>query len=371
MAIVWRKSVYDSETGTCSWVVSKTTHVGLVVGFLPSREIRVMSDVYAMAHFVTVYDPATKTSHELRIGTNFENDTRSGVATVDILPEHKAVMAKAAAAAKVKADAYRSAKEAEEVAAKAARLEAEARAAVLPVVIGAEVVVIKGRKVKVGTRGVVFWAKDGEYGPRVGLKDSMGKEHWTSEDNVKTVVPGMGPYDTPVEGWAEYSAKSAVHSDAWHKAAPKKGSDVIHLASGVRGYVFWKDGVRIGVKRKGAKKGEDAIWCDAWEVSLVARDGTATAVPRYPAPLPFTAAPVAPKAGFTDLDVNSDPGPVTKPAPLPLVPALAHLPEPYCRIRGVKAMENGCYNALGKDGQFLMTLTAKSAAQIRALLETS
>ena len=50
---------------------------------------------------------------------------------------------------------------------------------------GRTAVVFKGRKVPVGTRGVIIWLGSGAYGERVGVKDASGTVHWTASANVR------------------------------------------------------------------------------------------------------------------------------------------------------------------------------------------
>jgi hypothetical protein len=47
--------------------------------------------------------------------------------------------------------------------------------------------VVRGRKVPRGTTGVCIWRGSGQWGERVGLKDSSGTVHWTSIKNVEVV----------------------------------------------------------------------------------------------------------------------------------------------------------------------------------------
>lgn len=56
-------------------------------------------------------------------------------------------------------------------------------------VIGAPARVVRGRKVPQGTEGTVVWAGEGDFGPRVGLRDAAGYVHWTAAGNIQ-VVPG-------------------------------------------------------------------------------------------------------------------------------------------------------------------------------------
>jgi hypothetical protein len=67
---------------------------------------------------------------------------------------------------------------------------------------GARVEVFKGRKVPIGTCGVVIWIGDGQYGMRCGVKDAAGAVHWTACDNVR-VSSEMG---APV--WPEFSPET-------------------------------------------------------------------------------------------------------------------------------------------------------------------
>ena len=64
--------------------------------------------------------------------------------------------------------------------------------------IGKEVVVVKGRKVPIGTKGVVFWRKEVNYDRynrwykatmRIGIKDSDGVVYWLNESNVEVADP--------------------------------------------------------------------------------------------------------------------------------------------------------------------------------------
>jgi hypothetical protein len=48
-----------------------------------------------------------------------------------------------------------------------------------------EAVVVKGKKVPIGTSGTVIWAGFGKYGPRVGIKTAAGEVHFTAASNVK------------------------------------------------------------------------------------------------------------------------------------------------------------------------------------------
>lgn len=47
--------------------------------------------------------------------------------------------------------------------------------------------VVKGRKVKIGTTGVCIWLGNGQFGKRVGIKQSNGEVAWTALSNVEVV----------------------------------------------------------------------------------------------------------------------------------------------------------------------------------------
>ena len=55
---------------------------------------------------------------------------------------------------------------------------------------GREVVVIKGRKVPIGTTGTVFWmGKDGWSNDKIGMRTIGGTVYWTAASNVQTLDP--------------------------------------------------------------------------------------------------------------------------------------------------------------------------------------
>lgn len=76
------------------------------------------------------------------------------------------------------------------------RLLAQSAAEARTVEKGKTVVVVKGRKVPIGTEGVVFWKgidkfKSNHYvtAYRIGFKDADGETHWTAESNVEVIAP--------------------------------------------------------------------------------------------------------------------------------------------------------------------------------------
>ena len=53
---------------------------------------------------------------------------------------------------------------------------------------GQEVVVVGGRKIPKGTRGICFYSGAGQYGWRIGFKDASGQEYWTDLKNVELAI---------------------------------------------------------------------------------------------------------------------------------------------------------------------------------------
>lgn len=53
---------------------------------------------------------------------------------------------------------------------------------------GKDVEVVRGRKVPIGTKGYVIWYGEGNWGPRVGIKDAAGEVHWTAASNVAVIT---------------------------------------------------------------------------------------------------------------------------------------------------------------------------------------
>jgi len=134
---------------------------------------------------------------------------------------------------------------------------------------GDEVVVVKGRKVPIGTRGVLRWEGHGNYGPRVGIAvPGEPKLAYTAASNVEVVWPGLDPGQSPEEGWL----------DLWHRNQqgrylPVVGHRVRTRDGVASGEVFWvsPDHVRLGFKPTPTS---DAEWADTVDCERVRRDGS-------------------------------------------------------------------------------------------------
>jgi len=72
--------------------------------------------------------------------------------------------------------------------------------------------VVKGRKVPIGTIGVVFWFGPERYsnGRKVGLVDSQGVAHWTYEGNLEAVLE----HGNALQGTLQRNGKTYIWADA-------------------------------------------------------------------------------------------------------------------------------------------------------------
>lgn len=150
---------------------------------------------------------------------------------------------------------------------------------------GSTVTVVRGRKVPIGTTGVVIWVGEGRsYGPRpryrggwyeappparIGVKDAAGTVHWTAASNVE--VTEAAPAAAPWEPAAGFS----------------KGTKVETLEG--PGKVFWvgpdkrnAGGTRLGIK---LNANGETLWASTTEVALT------NAPPRIERPAPMLPAP--------------------------------------------------------------------------------
>jgi hypothetical protein len=150
------------------------TYEGAVLA-VTGRDVRVMSDVWDWVTYARVWDG--ETVREVPIGYA-DMGGAFGEATVDATPE---VLAAVAAAAEVAAAAAEKAARARTV----ARMVDEAET----VKVGREVTVVKGRKLKVGTAGRVFWLGDGRFGMRAGLELATGERVFTALTNLAVTNP--------------------------------------------------------------------------------------------------------------------------------------------------------------------------------------
>jgi hypothetical protein len=142
----------------------KTTHVGVV---LEDRERNGYSD---SDFYAVVWNHEKQCTEHVEYATT-RGWTYPNHCKVDATPE---VLAAYRAWSEKKRAEYR-------------QLEADREAK--RVARGKTLRVVKGRKVAKGTVGLCFWHGAGNYGMRVGIKDSAGTVHWTAETNCEVVLP--------------------------------------------------------------------------------------------------------------------------------------------------------------------------------------
>lgn len=158
-------------------------YVGQVVDRVVKTE-RIMSDVWADCTYAVVFDGSS--IKEVYVGNSefgYHGDLEGWEidATLDTLAQYKAF--------KANQEVIRQHNEA--LAAEKRRQEAIEREAATPYK-GRHVKVVRGRKVPIGTEGVVFWYGRNKFGynpndMRIGFKDAQGTVHWTCADNVEVV----------------------------------------------------------------------------------------------------------------------------------------------------------------------------------------
>lgn len=229
------------------------THDGQVLD-ITRKEVRVMSDVYANHTIATVFDEHGAIT-TVDCGYDFELCDRSGQVIVDA-PE-KALQT------------YHASKDIAAAQLAATEREAHARRLVLDVVVGSTVTVSRGRKVPVGTTGVVTRITSGSFGLRACVKDSTGAEHWTALDNLDVTHP-MIRDGKPIPGSTWVDVREAMIAS--QPRLPIKG-DVVRLkdAPEIMGVVFWVQGLRLGFK---TDPNAEPTWADLYSVEVQTEDGT-------------------------------------------------------------------------------------------------
>jgi hypothetical protein len=73
---------------------------------------------------------------------------------------------------------------------------------------GATVKVLRGKKVALGTVGVVFWMEDGQWGLRLGIKNATGV-YWTAAKNC-VVVDAVEDLRSPALPFEPVAAAAVV-----------------------------------------------------------------------------------------------------------------------------------------------------------------
>ena len=158
------------------WKDGKTTHKGLVVFGRTKSVQRVMSDIYSDVWTCTVWCPKERIHKSVTVNMAFELFQNTGSETVDILngeysEEYKSwqkEMEEKRVLAEIRKEEERKKKIVEDAKEKSLRP-----------MHGRKCRTVRGRKVKIGTEGEIFYLRQTEWGVKIGFKDSDGEAHWT------------------------------------------------------------------------------------------------------------------------------------------------------------------------------------------------
>ena len=137
---------------------------------------------------------------------------------------------------------------------------------------GRNVVVVRGRKVPVGTKGTVKIVRGGNYGTSA-LIATVVKDVWVNIGNL-AVDHALLKNGEPISGetWESVQAAMMREEDARLAAMPKNGDKVRFKADPARqGVVFWVRGDRLGFKETPSS---DPVWANASDVEAVTADFT-------------------------------------------------------------------------------------------------
>ena len=235
------------------------TYEGAVLA-VESRTARIMSDVWAIEYYATVLE-ADGSTRNVTLG-NDEFYEYMSTATVDA---PQAVIEKWEAEVKAAQERALAEEIARDRAARAenfcSRIEA-----------GRKVVVVRGRKVKVGTKGTVKIVRGGNYGTSA-LIATSGDDVWVNIGNL-AVDHALLTNGEPISGetWESVQAAMMLEEDARLAAMPKNGDKVRFKGDPSRqGVVFWVRGDRLGFKETPSS---DPVWANASDVEAVTADFT-------------------------------------------------------------------------------------------------
>jgi hypothetical protein len=179
--IQFDKKTKRFEITHSNYILSKTecSHSGLVLNTL-YKEQRVMSDVYADVLYAQVWDEEKQEVNTIYVGCPEMMGNQSYIAAiVDATDE-----------VKVKAEKYRKQQEEKRLIEERKREEERKQKELYTPSKGKTISVFKGRKVSIGTEGIVFWVGNDRFGnTSVGFKDKEGKTFWSNIKNVKVINP--------------------------------------------------------------------------------------------------------------------------------------------------------------------------------------
>lgn len=175
MAIV--KHSWDETTK--SYVQSQVLYVGQVIEVY-KQDYRAMSDIYTLATYAKVWCKETNCPKEVFVNANFELDMTGNYADADADEETRIRFQIWNIEREIARDI-----ESEKESLRLAAIEANRPEK------GKRMKVVRGRKVKPGTEGVVFWIRDGRVGLDVtGKRDAKGNvvdPVWVTQDYLVAV----------------------------------------------------------------------------------------------------------------------------------------------------------------------------------------
>ena len=213
----------------------------------------------------------------------------------------------------------------------------EARTRVMEPIIGRTVQVTGGRKVPKGTKGSVFYRREG----RIGLKSASGDTTFVDERYVTVIYPDLPAGVEPLD-WVAFHDKVVAEERAVlaNYAEFKVGDTNVTVSvpeGKVTGTLWWRKDRRISIRTSDRRNAQgnwaDVVWCDVTD--LLWKD---TELALY-APVGQAFTPVFPYDRVVALVIN---GPTTEGVdqmgktvvefPTTVLPEAApHLPE--CRVR--------------------------------------
>lgn len=261
MALTKIERKWDSATDTrVVSLVGEPEYVGRVLDIYGKCE-RIMSDVWDTVSYAVVLldDGSTKTIHlgTSEFGWDYEAKVDADAQTIADWKARVAAAEKAAHEARMKFEAEERAKQ----------YEADCKRSALAPIKGRTVTVTKGRKVPVGTTGVVVWEGSDSYRgeARIGIKDASGHVHYTAASNATANV-------TKPDGmtWAEFV-------EGQRASRPVRDAGAKILATGQVGLCFFAQDDRFGIaitSRKVQGRYADVVWANAGEAVRV--DGPVT-----------------------------------------------------------------------------------------------
>lgn len=248
------------------------TYEGAVLA-VESRTVRIMSDVWAIGYYATVIE-ADGSTKVVTLG-NDEFREYMSTATVDaplaVIEKWKAEVKAAQERALAEEIARDRAARAENF---CSRIEA-----------GRNVVVVRGRKVPVGTKGTVKIVRGGNYGTSALIATAV-KDVWVNIGNL-AVDHALLTNGEPISGetWESVQAAMMREEDARLAAMPKNGDKVRLKADPARqGVIFWVRGDRLGFKETPSS---DPVWANASDVEAVTAEFTIPENVAASLPAPF------------------------------------------------------------------------------------